>query len=58
LKTIKENKFATDKQIQKIQDKVKQEIEDAIKFAEDSPFPEPEDMYEDIYAEEYPFIKD
>ncbi len=58
LNTIKTNKFATEKQLEKIHDKVKNQILDAIKFAEDSPFPEPEAMYEDIYAEEYPFIKD
>jgi len=58
LKTIKKNKYATDKQIEKIHDKVKEQITAAIKFAEESPFPEPEAMYEDIYAEDYPFIKD
>ena len=58
LKTIKANKFATDKQIEKIHDNVKNQILDAIKFAEDSPFPEPAATYEDIYAEDYPFIKD
>ena len=58
LKVIKTNKYATDKQLEKIHDKVKNQILDAIKFAEDSPFPEPEAMYEDIYSEDYPFIKD
>ena len=58
LKVIKENKYATEKQLEKIHEDTKKEILDAIKFAEDSPFPEPEAMYEDIYAEEYPFIKD
>ena len=59
LQVIKKNKYATDKQIEAIHEKVKQEIVDAIKFAEESPFPEPEDMYEEIYAEpNYPFIKD
>lgn len=58
LNSIKTNKYATDKQLDKIHEDVKNEILDAIKFAEDSPFPEPKAMYEDIYAEEYPFIKD
>ncbi len=59
LKVIKAEKYATDKQLDKIHEDVKQEIIDAIKFAEDSPFPEPDDMYQDIYAEpDYPFIKD
>ncbi len=59
LKTIKANKFATDKQLEAIHAKIKQQIEDAIKFAEESPLPEPDDMYNEIYAEpNYPFIKD
>ncbi|MCC7331487.1 MAG: pyruvate dehydrogenase (acetyl-transferring) E1 component subunit alpha [Flavobacteriales bacterium] len=59
LKTIKSNKYATDKQIEAIQEKVKNQIEESVKFAEESPFPKPEDMYEDIYSEpNYPFIKE
>ena len=59
LATIKANKYATEKQLEAIQAKIKKQIEDAIKFAEESPLPEPEAMYEDIYAEpNYPFIKD
>ncbi|MDG1477845.1 MAG: pyruvate dehydrogenase (acetyl-transferring) E1 component subunit alpha [Vicingaceae bacterium] len=58
LKVITDNKYASQKDLDKIHEDTKQEILDAIQFAEESPFPEPEAMYEDIYAEEYPFIKD
>lgn len=58
LKTIKKNKYASEKELEAIHQKVKNKIEEAIKFAEDSPFPKPEAMYEDIYAEPYPFIRD
>ncbi len=58
LNVIKKNKYATQKQLDAIDAKIKKEIEDAIQFAEDSPFPEPEALYEEIYAEPYPFIKD
>ena len=58
LKTIKKNKYASEKEIVSMQKKVKIKIEAAIKFAEESPFPNPKDMYEDIYAEPYPFIKE
>lgn len=59
LKTMKDNKLATDKQLDEISLKIKKKIEDAIKFAEESPLPKPEDMYNEIYAEpNYPFIKD
>ncbi len=59
LKVITDNKYASQKELDTIHEGVKEEILDAIKFAEESPFPEPEAMYEDIYAEpDYPFIKD
>lgn len=58
LEVIKKNKYASQKELDKIHEDTKQEILEAIQFAEESPFPEPEAMYEDIYAEEYPFIKD
>lgn len=59
LDVIKKNKYATQKQLDAIDSKIKKEIEEAIKFAEESPLPEPEAMYEEIYAEpNYPFIKD
>ena len=58
LNVIRKNKYATQKQLDAIDAKIKKEIEEAIKFAEESPLPEPEAMYEEIYAEPYPFIKD
>jgi len=59
LKVITDNKYASEKELETIHEGVKQEILEAIQFAEDSPLPKPEAMYEDIYAEtDYPFIKD
>ncbi len=58
LRIIKKNKYASEKQIENIQQKIKKQIEDAIKFAEESPLPKPEALYEEIYAEPYPFIKE
>jgi pyruvate dehydrogenase E1 component alpha subunit len=59
LKVIMDNKYASQEELDSIHKGVKQDILDAIKFAEESPFPKPEEMYEDIYAEpDYPFIKD
>ncbi|MBI4305882.1 MAG: pyruvate dehydrogenase (acetyl-transferring) E1 component subunit alpha [Chloroflexi bacterium] len=42
--------LATDKDIEKIKAEAEAEIDAAIKFAEDSPWPAPEALYEDIYA--------
>ena len=59
LRVIKENKYLTDKEIQEIQDWVKNEVEEAVQFAEESPYPEPEELYKDVYMQEdYPYIKE
>ena len=57
LDTIKKNKWATDKEIQAIQDQVKATVKEAVDFAESSPFPSNDSLYQNVYAEEYPFIK-
>ena len=59
LKTIKDKKYASAKQIEEINKRVKQQVEEAVKFAEESPLPSPEDIYNDVYSEpNYPFIKE
>ncbi len=58
LKIIKENKYATEKQIEAIQKKVKDLVEESVKFAEESPMPEAGELYKDVYVEEdYPFVR-
>lgn len=57
LKTIEENKYATPKQLEAIQKKIKDQVAEAVKFAEESPLPDPSAIYEDVYSEpNYPFI--
>lgn len=52
-----EGKIATEEEIKKIKDKVKKEVEASVKFAEESPFPDPSELYEDNYVEDdYPFL--
>jgi len=54
-----ENKWLTEKKIQEIQDWVKNEVKESVEFAENSPYPEPKELYEDVYKEEgYPYIKE
>ena len=40
----------TDKEADKIHQEVEAEIDEAVKFAEESPFPSPEETLEDVYA--------
>ena len=57
LKVIQNNKWLTDKKVKEIQEWVKKEVAESIEFAENSPFPEGKELYEDVYMEEnYPFI--
>ena len=56
---IRANNFATEEQIEQINEKVKMEVEDAVQFAEESPWPNNDELYKDIYVDEnYPFITD
>ena len=59
LKTIEDNKLASEKEIKEIQNEVKQIVEESVKFAEESPDLEPHELYEDVYVQkDYPFIKE
>lgn len=59
LKVIKANNMATDEEILAMNDKIKATVEDAVEFAEKSPYPDVSEVYKDIYVQEdYPFITD
>ena len=58
LTTIKEEAFASEEEIKAIQQRVKDTVAESVKFAEDSPEPEAHELYEDVYMEEYPFVKE
>ena len=54
---IKEQKYATEEEIEAIDEKVKDLVEACAKFAEESPFPEVQQLYDVVYEQEnYPFI--
>lgn len=59
LAKLKNDFGVSDQEIEIINDRVKAEIDEAVKFADESPFPDDSEMYKDIYAEDdYPFIMD
>lgn len=59
LKTILDNKYATQEQIDAIDKKVKDIVDDSVKFAEESKFPDPSELYQDVYVQQdYPYIKE
>ncbi|HAZ23642.1 MAG TPA: pyruvate dehydrogenase (acetyl-transferring) E1 component subunit alpha, partial [Algoriphagus sp.] len=57
LKTIKDNNILSDEEIEKINAKVKKQVTEAVKFAEESPWPDGQDAFKDVYIQEdYPFV--
>ena len=50
--------FADLSKIKSIYKKVEQIVNDAVLFAEESPFPDSKDLYKSVYKQQnYPFIK-
>jgi len=47
-----ENKAASEKEIQQIEEEVEREAEEAVEFAEKSPYPPLEEITKDVYVEE------
>jgi pyruvate dehydrogenase E1 component alpha subunit len=58
-KTILEKKIAAEKDLEAIEQKVNGQVDESVKFAEESKYPDPAEALHDIYAEpNYPFILD
>jgi pyruvate dehydrogenase E1 component alpha subunit len=49
---MKGQKMVSDEQLQRIDEEVIAQVDEAVKFAEDSPEPDPKDLYRDVYADE------
>jgi pyruvate dehydrogenase E1 component alpha subunit len=57
--TILSKKFATEKQLEDIDQKIKTQVNEAVDFAEKYPFPDPSEAFKDVYVQtDYPFIKE
>ncbi len=53
---LSEHEVVADEELTPIDSRVKNQVEECVKFAEESPFPDPSALYEDVYVGEYPFI--
>jgi pyruvate dehydrogenase E1 component alpha subunit len=57
LKTIQEKKYASEKEIAAIDERVKSIVDESVRFAEESPYPDPSELYKDVYVQtDYPYI--
>jgi len=48
--SLLEEKIVDDKTLGEIDHKVREEVEDSLRFADESPLPDPKELYTDIYA--------
>ena len=49
---MKKQKMVGDDELQRIDSEVTAQVDEAVKFAEESPEPDPKDLYRDVYADE------
>jgi pyruvate dehydrogenase E1 component alpha subunit len=58
-KSILDKKFATEKDLEAIDNKIIQVVDESVKFAEESNFPDPSEALTDVYMQtDYPFVAD
>ncbi len=57
LQTILKKKYSTQPVVDEITVRVEKEVDDSVTFAENSPYPDDNELYKDIYVQEdYPFL--
>jgi len=53
------NKMSTAEEIEKINERINEVVEDSVRFAEESPYPDPGELFKDVYTQgDYPYITD
>ncbi|WP_345949435.1 MULTISPECIES: pyruvate dehydrogenase (acetyl-transferring) E1 component subunit alpha [unclassified Mucilaginibacter] len=56
---IEKNGYADEKWFEEIAAKIKAQVDEAVQFAEESPWPEASELYTDVYVQsDYPYIRD
>ena len=59
LSIIEDKKYATKNEIEATIQRVKDKVKECVDFAENSPYPEGDDLWRNVYSQEdYPFIKE
>jgi len=59
LGVIQKNNFLTEAEIEAINEEVKSVVDESVRFSEESPYPDPSELFKDVYVQEdYPYILD
>ena len=57
--TILTNNMATEADLEAIDEAIKAKVAESVEFAENSPYPTPDELYKDVYVQtDYPYIHD
>jgi pyruvate dehydrogenase E1 component alpha subunit len=52
--SLKEEEIMNEAEMKKVDDEVREEVEHAVRFAEESPLPAPEELFTNVYADAIP----
>lgn len=59
VRKIRENKWLTEEEIEAVEAEIKAVVLESVEFAENSPLPEKEEIYIDVYShDDYPYVTD
>jgi pyruvate dehydrogenase E1 component alpha subunit len=59
LRKIRDNKWMTENEIEAMEEEIKAVVLESVEFAENSPLPEKEEIYKDVYShDDYPYVTD
>jgi pyruvate dehydrogenase E1 component alpha subunit len=56
--TILKQKFATEAELDKMEEAIIETVNKSVEFAENSPYPDPSELFTDVYEGNYPYIMD
>jgi pyruvate dehydrogenase E1 component alpha subunit len=55
--SLLQNGYATEEEIEKVNININEVVEDSVRFAEESPYPDPSELFKDVYTQnDYPYI--
>jgi pyruvate dehydrogenase E1 component alpha subunit len=56
--TILKQKFATEAELEKMEEAIIETVNKSVEFAENSPYPDASELFTDVYEGNYPYIMD
>jgi pyruvate dehydrogenase E1 component alpha subunit len=56
--TILKEKFATEAELDALEERIIATVNQSVEFAENSPYPDPSELFTDVYEGNYPYLMD